>query len=127
VLETIGLFLLLFLVSLTLIGAVIVLLPRRHFVDDRRFLAGQPPLIRWPAIFIKNLFGLALVIVGVLLSIPGIPGQGLLTILLGLLLLDIPYKRRLIAMLLRRPRVKPTINGLRRWFGRPPLEFPENP
>src|SRR6185503_13330112 len=38
----------------------------------------------------KNLLGVLLVVLGVLLSLPGVPGQGVLTILIGVMLLDIP-------------------------------------
>ena len=115
-------FLLMFVLSLAAVCLVIVLLPEPHLVDERpRFLVDKPPLIRWAALIVKNLLGLIVVAVGVLLSIPGIPGQGLLTILIGLMLLDIPGKRRLIHFLVRRPGVLRTLNYLRARFGRPPL------
>ncbi len=115
-------FLLMFVTSLAAVCLVIVLLPEPHLVDERpRLLADKPPLIRWAAIVAKNVLGLIVVAVGVVLCIPGIPGQGLLTILIGLMLLDIPGKRRLIHFLVRRPGVLRTLNWLRARFGRPPL------
>ena len=69
----------------------------------------------------KNLLGAVLVVVGAVLVIPGVPGQGLLTILIGLLLLDIPGKRRLELAIVRRPRVLRTINKLRKHYAKPPL------
>jgi hypothetical protein len=111
-----------FVTSLAAVCLVIVLLPEPHLVDERpRLLADKPPLIRWAAIVAKNVLGLIVVAVGVVLCIPGIPGQGLLTILIGLMLLDIPGKRRLIHFLVRRPGVLRTLNWLRARFGRPPL------
>ena len=38
----------------------------------------------------KNMAGVLLVVLGILLSLPGVPGQGILTILLGIMLLDFP-------------------------------------
>jgi hypothetical protein len=115
-------FLLMFVLSLAAICLVIVLLPEPHLVHERpQLLADKPPLIRWAAIIAKNLLGLIVIAVGVLLSIPGVPGQGLLTILIGLMLLDIPGKRRLIHYLVRRPGVLRTLNYVRARFGRPPL------
>jgi hypothetical protein len=53
-----------------------------------------------------------------------LPGQGLLTILLGITLLDLPGKRHLEIVLLRRPSVSRAVNWLRRKSGRPPLDLP---
>ncbi len=74
---------------------------------------------------IKNLLGLFLVLLGVLLSVPGIPGQGVLTILLGIVLLDFPGKRRLERSMLARPRLRRAVDRLRHRFGRPPFVLDE--
>ncbi len=66
--------------------------------------------------------GVALVAIGALLAIPGVPGPGLLLILAGLLLLDFPGKRRLVETLLASPRLLRSLNRLRRRFSQPPLE-----
>jgi hypothetical protein len=58
---------------------------------------------------------------GLLLSLPGIPGQGLLTVLIGLMLVDFPGKLRLERWLIGLPRVLQTVNRLRQRYGRPPL------
>jgi hypothetical protein len=77
--------------SLVAVTAVLVALPARHF---REAEASAPwpsaPLLRAAWRIGKNLLGLALVALGLLLSLPGIPGQGLLTMLIGLILLDLP-------------------------------------
>ena len=65
--------------------------------------------------------GILLVALGILMSIPGVPGQGVLTILLGIMLLDFPGKRRLEHKLVSRPKVLKAINGLRHRFGKPEL------
>jgi len=62
-----------------------------------------------------------LILLGLFLSLPGVPGQGILTILIGVMLLNFPGKRRLERWLVSRPRVLPVINGLRARFGKPPL------
>ena len=69
----------------------------------------------------KNLLGLLHVAIGLLLSVPGVPGQGALTILIGVMLLDLPGVRRLERWLVRRPSVYRTINRIRARFGKPPL------
>ena len=58
---------------------------------------------------------------GILLSLPLVPGQGLLTILIGLLLINFPGKRRLERKLVRRPKVLQFINRIRSRFGQASL------
>jgi len=59
---------------------------------------------------------------GIVLSLPGVPGQGILTILLGIIMLDIPGMRPLEARIIQRPAVLGAINKLRARFSKPPLE-----
>jgi len=121
------LWLLIFLVtfgaSLAIVSTVLVKLPATYFKrsHDRTFLADRPPLIRWLAIIGKNVLGIALVGLGIVLSIPGVPGQGMLTILLGIMLLDFPGKPRLEYWLVSRPKILQTINKLRHRFSKPEL------
>ncbi len=68
---------------------------------------------------VKNLLGAMLFLAG--LAMVGLPGQGLLTMLIGLSLLDFPGKRRLELNLIRRPKVHRAINWLRAKQGRQPL------
>ena len=69
----------------------------------------------------NNVLGVVLVLLGILMSVPGIPGQGVLTILLGLMLVDLPGKRRLESKILGQPKVLARINRLRHKFSKPPL------
>jgi hypothetical protein len=112
------------LLSLAAVTAVLVSLPADYF-GERAPAAAWPrsPLVRaaWRAG--KNLLGLVLVALGVVLSVPGVPGQGLLTILIGIILLDFPGKRALERRLVARPAVLGAINRLRARFGRPPMEL----
>lgn len=71
----------------------------------------------------RNLIGWVLIASGIVLAVPGIPGQGLLTILVGLLLVDVPGRRRLLLRLLRRPGLRRGIDRLRERFGKPPMEW----
>jgi hypothetical protein len=117
-----AIYLLTFTISLVAFGVLILVLPPRYFVEsDGRLLADKPPLVRWLGMIGKNVLGLALIVVGVLLSLPGIPGQGLLTIIVGVMLLDIPGKHRLVRSIVRRRGVLRNLNRFRSGFGRPPL------
>ena len=72
-------------------------------------------------IVLKNLLGAILIVIGAILSVPGLPGQGLLTVLAGVFLLDFPGKRSLLYKFVSRPRLLRSINRLRTKFSRPPL------
>lgn len=118
-----GLFLGSILISFIAIGIVMVKIPANyfssHYVQD--FLPDSPWIVRWGAVIAKNVLGAVLILVGILLSLPGVPGQGILTILLGLIMLDIPGKRPLEAKIVKRPNVLSAINKLRKRFEKPPL------
>ncbi|MFN2511970.1 MAG: hypothetical protein ABR568_11070 [Pyrinomonadaceae bacterium] len=116
-------FVLTFGASLAIVSLVLVKLPATYFRKShkRKFLADRPPIIRGVAIIGKNLLGVVLVVVGVLLSLPGVPGQGVLTILLGVMLLDFPGKPRLEHWIVSRPKILQTINKLRHRFSKPKL------
>ena len=118
-----GLFLVSFIVSTALVSFALVKLPATYFHSShaRDFFEGQSRAIRWAGVILKNLIGLVLIVIGIILSLPGIPGPGFVTILLGLVMLDIPGKRPLETRLVRRPAVLESINRLRAKFDKPPL------
>ena len=110
------------LLSLAAVTAVLVTLPADYFREGAGPVEWpRSPLLRWGWRIAKNILGLALIALGVLLSVPGIPGQGLLTIVIGLILLDYPGKRKLERRIAARPAVLRTINRVRTRFGRPPM------
>ena len=112
-----------FAASLAIVSLVLVKLPATYFKKshDRKILPNHPPIIRGLAIVGKNLLGVVLVVVGILLSLPGVPGQGMLTILLGIMLLDFPGKTRFEYWLVSRPKILHAINKLRHRFSKPEL------
>jgi len=114
-----------FFVSLGIVSLILVKIPANYFTKDHhsKFLAGKPPVVRILALIGKNILGWLLIVVGIILSLPGVPGQGLLTVLLGVMLVDFPGKHRLEQKLLHRPAIKNSINRLRARFHKPPLEL----
>lgn len=110
-------------ISFAAIAIVMVKIPANYFSShyERDFLPGSPWIVRWGAVILKNIFGVFLILLGIVLSLPGVPGQGILTILLGLIMLDIPGKRPLEARIIKRPAVLSAINNLRARFSKPPL------
>lgn len=123
VLLGLGLFLVSLAVSFTAIVIVLVKIPANYFSSHYQedFLPNSSWAVRWGAVVLKNLLGLFLVVLGLVLSLPGVPGQGLLTILLGLVLIDIPGKRPLEARIIKRPMILSAANGLRARFNKEPL------
>jgi hypothetical protein len=119
--------LLLFVVTsvggIALVSLLLVKLPATYFCDGcpRDFWVERHPIIRWTGRVLKNVMGVAAVFLGAMLSLPGIPGPGVLLILLGVTLVDFPGKRRLERWLVSRPTVLNTINRLRQRYGKPPL------
>ena len=119
----IGLFLLSLAFSFASIAVVVVKIPADYFslASERQFLPNSRRHVRWGAMVAKNIFGIFLVLLGIVLSIPGVPGQGFLTILLGLIMLDIPGKRPLEARIIKRPTVRAAADNLRAKYNKPPL------
>ncbi|MBI4563343.1 MAG: hypothetical protein HY716_01445 [Planctomycetes bacterium] len=121
----------LFLGTLLLSGAaaatVLIRLPTDYFVNPRRRspVGNAHPLLRAALLVAKNAMGWILIVIGLFLSFPGVPGQGLLTMFVGLLLVDFPGKYRLERRMLRFRRFGRAVNWIRRRFGRPPLELPD--
>jgi hypothetical protein len=123
--------LLLFTISIVgtaVVIAVVVRLPASYFLDSnkRKFWSGAHPILRWTGLLIKNLIGIVVVAIGVVLSLPGVPGPGLLTILVGIMLLDFPGKRKIERRLIRLKPVLGPINWLRRRFRREPFIFEDH-
>ena len=86
-------------------------------VDDGlvSLLAGSAALV------LRNAVGWVFVVAGIAMLV--LPGQGLLSILAGLVLIDFPGKHRLERRLLGSPGVRRAMNWLRRRAGKPPFDF----
>lgn len=103
--------------SLVAMVWVVASLPQDHFVK------GEHPTSRHPVLHaLKNVLGACLVLAGVAMIF--LPGQGILGILVGIMLLDFPGKWKLQRRIVRRPRVLRTLNWIRAKFGKPPFASP---
>ena len=116
-----GLFLVSMVVSIAIVGFVMVKIPENYFSSHYQhdFLPNSSWLTRWGAVIAKNIAGLVLVIAGIIMLVG--PGQGILTILIGLILMDIPGKRPLEARLIKRPVILAIVNNFRARYHKPPL------
>ena len=100
----------------------VVKLPADYFVLQRQPRSdSRTSVSHWAQLLLRNLLALGLIGLGIILSLPGVPGQGLLTILLGVMLSDFPGKERLERKIVSYPKVHEALNRLRARFGKPPL------
>jgi hypothetical protein len=114
-----------FIGSLIAVPWILVRIPSDYFVRESReptVLEGVPPLLRAPLIVAKNLLGGVLIAGGLAMLV--LPGQGILTILLGVSLIDFPGKFALERKLVRQEAVHGAINWIRRRRGRAAIEVP---
>lgn len=114
-----------FLGTLAAVPVLVGLIPEDYFARDRRPTPHPPTMAARAArlllLLVKNLVGLLILAAGLVMLV--LPGQGLLTILLGLLLMDFPGKYALERHLARQPKVRASIDWLRKRRNRPPLRF----
>ena len=111
-------------VSFVVVVAIVVSWPPDRFKveGDRRPVVRRPLVLHALLIIAKNLGGAVLVALGLIMAVPGVPGQGLLTAVIGLSLVSFPGKRRLERRMIRRPFLLHAVNRLRARFHRPALQ-----
>lgn len=116
--------LLAFFSTLILVPILILQIPEDYFAGEEAPRSAWQRLHPVPRIFFligKNLLGLLLVMIGIILLF--LPGQGLLTIVFGILILDFPRRYQMKRWLIQRPAICRTVNWLRRRYSRRPLSF----
>ncbi|MFW6372223.1 MAG: hypothetical protein ACOC3W_00860 [Thermodesulfobacteriota bacterium] len=113
---------LIFVLSLVGLPIIIIKMPRNYLSspDIRSFKHGSA----WDRTYLvgKNIIAVLLILAGLAMLL--LPGQGLLTLVIGLSMLDFPRKRMLIKKILAHKKVLGTANWLREKGGKPPLEAP---
>lgn len=112
-----------FVAGLWLVPWLVIRIPEDYFTHDSAWHREHAvhPVWYWVRLVLRNLFGGVLVLLGIAMLV--LPGQGILTIVLGLMLVSLPGKFRLAAWLLQRPGVRQTVAWIRRKAKRPPLQF----
>ncbi|MBM4128079.1 MAG: hypothetical protein FJ247_12145 [Nitrospira sp.] len=115
-----------FVGSLIAIPFILVRLPADFFDIrvPRPWMEDHHPVLRVLGHLVKNVVGAIFLFVGFLMLF--LPGQGILTMLIGISMLDFPGKRKLEAKMIGQPAVLNTINGMREKFGKPPLIIAPN-
>ena len=116
-----------FIGSLIAIPLILVRLPADYFDTrtPRHWMKDHHPVLRLVGLVVKNVVGVVLLLAGFAMIF--LPGQGLLTMLIGVSLLDFPRKRELEARMVGQPTLMGVINSMRRKLGKPPLTLAPGP
>lgn len=109
----------LFVGTALIIPWLVIRLPTDFFArkrPGRGRLRRRHPLVAILLVIIRNVFGAVLLVAGFVMLF--VPGQGLLTILIGIALVDFPGKHALFERMLRSRRIFDAANAVRRWAGK---------
>ncbi|MEX1230724.1 MAG: PGPGW domain-containing protein [Planctomycetaceae bacterium] len=112
--------------SLIAIPWIIIRLPADYFVGSEKPMTSwriEHPGWRVAALALKNVLGIVFFFAGIALLV--FPGQGVLTMLIGLMMLNFPGKRRLERWIVNRPRIFKALNWIRHRADRPSLVLDE--
>ena len=128
-----GLSFLTFVASLGIAFAFVLYMPTDYLTPqsgspEHRTKTTKLARPRWASLILvvlRNFIGLLCLVAGIIMLVT--PGQGLLFILIGLALSDLPGKKRLMSLVLARPKVINSLNRIRVRHGKQPLLDPEVP
>ena len=104
------------IISVFMMVLIISFLPEDYFKSENRNLISSVqnsryPLLKLLVLITKNFFGVLLLLSGILMLV--LPGQGILTIITGLVFIDYPGKYKFERKLLRQKGVINSINWIR--------------
>ena len=102
---------------------VLAYLPVDHFLHRNEEEQHRHPVVKFLLDISRNLLGGILILLGVAMLV--LPGQGLLTIAIGISLLKFPGRKKLIDWILSKPAVRQSLNWLRRRLNCPPFNWSE--
>jgi hypothetical protein len=116
-----------FVGSLVAIPYILVWIPANYFDIrvPRHWMENHHPLLRMIGHIVKNAIGAIFLFAGFLMLF--LPGQGILTMLIGVSMLDFPGKRKIEAKMIGQRTVLGVVNGMREKFGKPPLVLAPDP
>ncbi len=116
---------LMFLGSLCTIPVILIKIPADYFSSletKSRIDVRDLSFFRLLYLIFKNMVGIAFILAGLIMLL--LPGQGILTIIVGMSLLNFPGKYRLVRNIIRNKTILNTINKLRSKADKPPIEVP---
>ena len=123
--SLVGLSILMLIVSIIGVGWFISQIPEDYFIHEKRQSDNwkkYSPETRIVIIVAKNILGVTMLISGLLLLI--LPGQGVLTMIIGLLSIDYPGKFKLEQKIIAIPSIFKTLNWFRAKSNKSHLQHP---
>jgi amino acid transporter len=116
-----GISLILFITSMIAVPFIIINLPEDFLQEEKRKERVMKIhfVLRLLILILKNIIGFILIVAGILMIV--LPGPGIITILIGVILFDFPGKHKIIFLILRNPLVLGAINWIRKKNRREPL------
>lgn len=113
-----------FIGTLFLLPILVARIPEDYFVCKKRHTIRWKkyhPFVRLLIITGKNLLGIIFILSGIAMLF--LPGQGIITILIGITLTNFPGKFKLERWIIKQPTVIRTVNWLRAKANRPALQI----
>jgi len=111
-----------FLFSLLSIKWLVSLIPEDYFINKKDSKIKTNNIFIWYIVLIfKNLIGYSLILGGIMMLV--LPGQGLFTIIIGLMMSNYPGKYSIEKKFIAIPTILKSINWLRRKSNKPPIRI----
>jgi|TARA_A100001011_G_scaffold318282_1_gene337987 hypothetical protein len=111
-----------FLFSLLSIKWLVSLIPEDYFINKKDSKIKTNNILIWYIVLVfKNLIGYSLILGGIMMLV--LPGQGLFTIIIGLMMSNYPGKYSLEKKFIAIPTILKSINWLRRKSNKPPIRI----
>ncbi|MFO0587347.1 MAG: hypothetical protein U0441_07405 [Polyangiaceae bacterium] len=108
--------------TIALTGAVLVRLPPDYITNEHPKKPDRADIRGRLGLWGRHLVGVLLIVLGLVLMLPGVPGQGLLTVIAGLFISELPGTGKLLRRILRWPKTLAAVNALRARYKHPPLQ-----
>ena len=108
-----------FVLTLLLTPYLLSLIPTDYFSPEHVHQVKTRTLFSLFKTIVKSVLGLFLILAGIIMLVT--PGQGIISILLGLFLMEFPGKRKLEFKLINHNPTYKALNWLRSKAGKPPL------
>jgi hypothetical protein len=105
--------------TLIVIPILVVRIPADYFTCAYRYAHAHHGAWYYCGLVVKNAFGLLFILTGIAMLV--LPGQGVLTILIGIMLMNFPRKRALELRIVQQPTVLRALNWMRANAKRPAL------
>ena len=111
-----------FLFSLLTIKWLVALIPEDYFINRKiSKVRSNNPALWYIVLIVKNMIGYSIVLGGIMMLV--LPGQGVFTIIIGLMLSNYPGKYAIEKKFIAIPSILKSINWLRNKSNKPPLNL----